>query len=75
MAQCSALSHSAFLSCNAEAAIQGTSSASFAGKDDPLKSVKGFARAPKRKGHHDEEMTEMEVSVAPLRPPPLLALC
>mmetsp|Transcript_15453 Transcript_15453/g.41851 ORF Transcript_15453/g.41851 Transcript_15453/m.41851 type:complete len:698 (+) Transcript_15453:110-2203(+) len=44
-----------------EASIQGTTSASFASsKEDPLKSVKGFARAPKRRGHHDEEMTEME---------------
>ncbi|KAF5826362.1 DEAD-domain-containing protein [Dunaliella salina] len=47
-----------------EASIQGTTSASFASsKEDPLKSVKGFARAPKRRGHHDEEMTEMEKQV------------
>lgn len=51
---------------HAEAAIEGTTAASFApgtsARDDPLKSVKGFARAPKRgRGHHDEEMTEMEV--------------
>jgi hypothetical protein len=31
------------------------------GDDDPLKSVKGFVRAPKRGGHHDEELTDMEV--------------
>lgn len=51
------------LFANIEASIEGTTSASFAsGQGDPLKSVKGFARAPKRRGHHDEEMTEMEVS-------------
>lgn len=33
-----------------------------AGKEDPLKAVKGFVRAPKRSGSHaDEELTEMEV--------------
>lgn len=30
-------------------------------KADPLKGVKGFARAPKKGGHQDEELTEMEV--------------
>ena len=46
----------------AEAAIQGTSTATFdASKQDPLKAVKGFARAPRKRGHDDEELTEMEV--------------
>lgn len=31
-------------------------------KEDPLKAVKGFVRAPKRSGSHaDEELTELEV--------------
>jgi hypothetical protein len=48
---------------SAEASLQGTSAATFdAGKQDPLKAVKGFARAPKKRGHDDEELTEMEVS-------------
>jgi hypothetical protein len=32
-----------------------------AGGADPLKGIKGFVRAPKKGGHHDEQLTEMEV--------------
>ncbi len=31
------------------------------GSTDPLKSVKGFVRAPRKGSHADEELTEMEV--------------